>query len=140
MGRPRLNPGAVREGELECRHNYRDPETGRIVVCGDPVPSGELTHLALNSRSGYLLALCVRHREELQEFYDVWASASVGQSSLSGTLAELADGRLVNHLDLKKALVERGELASSKGPLREEDELRAIEYMFGADARAALED
>lgn len=140
MGRPRLNPGPVKEGQLECRHNYRDPDTDRIVVCAAPVPAGELTYLALNSRSGSLLALCAEHRAELNEFYEVWGTAAVGQATLNGTLAELADGRLVNHLDLKKALIERGELASAKGPLKPEDERRAIGYMFGDEARPAPED
>jgi hypothetical protein len=115
-----------------------DEGSERVVPCGGEVPEGELTSLALNTRSAAFLALCKRHREALAESVESFMTAAVGQGTISSARVELHEGRLVSHTRLREALM-RQNLAGKQGPLTEEQELTGVELLYGPDERAALE-
>ncbi|MFI0265624.1 hypothetical protein [Streptomyces luteogriseus] len=138
MGRPRTAREYVRQGEEYCRFKVWDEDSERVVPCGGEVPEGELTSLALNTRSATFLALCKKHRRALAESVEEWMSAAVGQGTVSSTRVELHQGQLVSHTRLREALMQRN-LAGKNGPLTDEQELVGVELLYGEDVREALE-
>lgn len=133
--RSHAQPGQI------CKRNYEDPETGKITLCGEPLPEGVLTHVAVNGRSGWHLALCEKCREEFQEALLPWLSTAQTRGRLTSELLELPGKSLVSHTTLKAVLVETGRLARvTNGPLTWEQQLEAVEVMKGAEVREWVEE
>lgn len=130
-GRPQTRPGWAQEGQYKCLVNRYDQEADEAFICGKDVPEGELTHVALNSRSGQYLALCTKHREALEETMEEWLSASVGFGRLLASLTQLRGGRLVSHTELREILMEHGDAVPKNGPLTDEQQVRAVLLKFG---------
>lgn len=139
FGRPKQRAGYAAAGQYTCKGNWTDRQTKEIVVCGKPVPEGELTHLSLNVRSGSYLALCVECRVDLEEELLPWLAAQVGVGRLLSDLTELPNKELVSHSDLKQVLVDHQKLELKPGPLSPEQQLVAVELRNGREAREWVE-
>ncbi|MFD4858404.1 hypothetical protein [Streptomyces atratus] len=103
------------------------------------MPEGELSHLALNSRSGSYLALCADCRITLEEELLLWLSARVGVGRLLSDLLELPNKELVSHTDLRKVLIDQDGAEMKSGPMTTEQQLRAVELRNGPDVRDWVE-
>ncbi|MFJ1700422.1 hypothetical protein ACIOHC_36125 [Streptomyces sp. NPDC088252] len=103
------------------------------------MPEGELSHLALNSRSGSYLALCADCRTDLEEELLPWLAARVGVGRLLSDLLELPNKELVSHTDLRKVLIEQDGAVMKPGPMTTEQQLRAVELRDGREAREWVE-
>lgn len=139
FGRPKERPGYAAAGQYTCKRNWTDEATGALTMCNRPVPEGELTHLALNTRSGSYLALCIDHRVELEEEMLLWLSARVGVGRLLSDLLELPNKELVSHTDLRNVLIAQGEGEMKPGPMTTEQQLRAVELRNGPEVRDWVE-
>ena len=133
FGRPQTRPGWAEEGQFRCLVNTYDMEKDEAIICGKPVPEGELTHVALNSRSGQYLALCTRHRGALEETMDEWFSASVGFGRLLASLTELRSGRLVSNTELREILLRHEVPVPKNGPLTPEQTVKAVALGYGEE-------
>lgn len=137
IGRPKARSGYAQPGELTCKRNW--DEDGRTIVCGNPVPEGELTHIALNSRAGARLALCADCRTELEEEFLYWYAAQVPGERLLSDLLDYPNKGLVSHSELRRVLIEHGAGGDRPGPLTREDQLRAVELRDGPEVRRWVE-
>lgn len=137
MGRPKTKIEYAEPDQYNCLLKIFDRDRDRWVLCGDPVPEGDLPSLAHNSASATFLALCKRHRQALAETIEEYRTAAIGQGAVKAARVELSEGRLVSHSRLREALVARN-LAGKNGPLTDEQELTGVELLYGPEEAARL--
>lgn len=125
---------------MYCRFNRYDSVKDVATVCGREVPPGELTWIALNSRTGDRLALCDEHRNLLADLLEPYLSASVGVASLVGAYTELPDTRLISEAELRQILIDNEVSVPKRGPLAPDMRYRAIKYRFGEGVADEMSD
>lgn len=134
--------GYAAAGEYVCKYPEKyDTEIDQVAICGRRVPEGPLPWMAIDSRHGSYLALCLKHRRMLKEAAKPFLAATVETGRLLAKSIELADGRLVSHTDIRQILQQHlGEEApTASGPLPGSWVLRGIELMYGKETREAFE-
>lgn len=121
-------PGYAAAGEYTCRRAYRDSAGAIESVCSQPVPEGELPHLAYNAPSGTYLVLCGDCREELDAEVQYWRSSSFGAARLLAALHTLPGGILVSEKRLRELLAQYAVRALNvPGPMTEQERAIAID-------------
>lgn len=125
---------------LYCRYNSYDAVKDVAKVCGKRVPPGELTWLALNSRTGDRPVLCEEHRRQLEVDLAPYRSASVGVAAIVGAYTELPDTRLISEAELRQILIDNEVSVPKRGPLTPDMRYRAIKYRFGTKVADEMSD